>query len=1062
VRPEDSIRVGRIVRVLHEFVRPGRRGQTVPVDVSAFHVHGEPIPAEEAFKAEYQPFAIGSPWGPAWDTTWFHVFGTVPTGWTGLQVALGFSIGNAGSTGFGAESLVWRDGRPVQGLSPNHREYLITPDAIGGEAVDLFVEAAANPPSPFGANPWPMLAPEPDGSPLFTLRQADLHVRDPEFEAFWHNFRVLVEMLPELPDDGPQFARLCAGLERACNSLQLPDISNSWQLAQPILEELLSVRPAPNAHSVSIVGHAHLDTAWLWPLRETVRKCARTFSTVLELMDQYPEYRFAVSQAQHLAWMRDHYPDLWERMKARMAEGRLEPTGSMWVEADCNIPSGESLVRQIVYGKQFYLDELGIETNDVWLPDVFGYSAALPQIMRRSGIQWFLTQKLSWNQYNVLPHHSFLWEGIDGSRVFTHFPPADTYNGNVSVRELRLAVDNFKDHERATRSLYLFGWGDGGGGPTSEMLESARRLADIDGLPRLTMEGPRAFFTEAEKEIRDPAVWAGELYLELHRGTYTTQARTKLANRRAEFALREAELWSSLVPGSPYPGDQLDGLWKLLLLHQFHDIIPGSGIHWVYDDASRDHAHILDEAGELADDALARLTDAIDTTGTEHPVVVFNSLSHARSELIAVQAPGDLTVAVGDSGTTGPIQRDAEGRAVFQVSVPACGYRVYDLISGNSPAIGGVTAGPRHLENDYLRVELDDQGLLSSIVDKSESRQVLAPGARGNRFQLHPDYPNFYDAWDIDRFAFDQIVDLDQVESIDLIEHGPLRAGIRVIRRFGDSHLTQVIRLDSGSRWIQFDTEVEWHETNRLLKVAFPVAVRSLRATYEIQFGHVERPTHANTSWDLARFEVCAHRWADLSEPGYGVALLNDSKYGYDISGNVIRLSLLRATTWPDPVADRGHHRFTYRLLPHRDDLRDAGVVDAGYDLNVPIRAVPTLPHPGSASANTSLISVDAPHVVVETVKRSNDGSGALVVRMYEAWGRRGPVTLQIPWDIQRAVVCDLLERETAEAATDGSSVTVEISPFEITTLKIEPVPTGRAADIREGITAPPREGRLQ
>jgi alpha-mannosidase len=1016
------------------------------VDVAAFHVRGEPIPADQAFGADYQPFPVGGSWGPPWGTTWFHLRGTVPVEWAGREVALGFSIGNAGSTGFGAESLVWRDGRPVQGLSPNHREHLLTASATGGEKIDLFVEAAANPPSPFGVNPWPLLLPEPDGAPLFTLQQADLHVRDRAFDEFWHDFRVLVDLLMELPDDEPHFARLCAGLDRACNLLQLPDLSDSWQLAHPMLKELLAERPAPGTHVVSMVGHAHLDTAWLWPLRETVRKCARTFSTVLELMDRYPEYRFAVSQAQHLAWMRDHYPDLWDRMKVRIAEGRLEPTGSMWVEADCNIPSGESLVRQILYGKRFYLDELGIETNDVWLPDVFGYSAALPQIMQRSGIRWFLTQKLSWNQYNVLPHHSFLWEGIDGSRVFTHFPPADTYNGVVSVRELRFAVQNFKDHERATRSLYLFGWGDGGGGPTAEMLESARRLADVDGVPRLTMEGPRAFFTDAEAEIRDPAVWVGELYLEYHRGTYTSQAATKRGNRRAEYALRDAELWSSLAAGTSYPGRQLEDIWKLLLLHQFHDIIPGSGIHWVYDDTSRDHGRILAEAGSLADDALDRLTDAIDTSDTGHPVVVFNSLSHARTELITLEAPGDVTAAVGDSGVPGPVQRDEEGRAIFEVTVPACGYQVYDLVPVDPQAVGGAAAGPRSLENNHLRVEIDEQGLLSSVFDKSAGREVLAPGARGNRFQIHPDYPNFYDAWDIDRFAFDQVLDLDEVESVEPVEPGPLRAGIRVTRRFGDSLLTQVVRLDADSRWVQFDTEVEWHESNRLLKVAFPVDVRSLRATYEIQFGHVERPTHANTSWDVARFEVCAHKWADLSEPGYGVALLNDSKYGYDISGNVIRLSLLRAPTWPDPVADRGHHRFTYRLLPHRGDLRDAGVVDAGYDLNVPLRAVSTAPHPGAAGTSASLISVDAAHVVVETVKMTDDASGALVVRMYEAWGRRGPVTLRLPWDIRRAAITDLLEREVGEIPVHGASVTFDVSPFQVTTLRIEPLASERAS----------------
>jgi alpha-mannosidase len=747
--------------------------------------------------------------------------------------------------------------------------------------------------------------------------------------------------------------------------------------------------------------------------------------------------------------MRDHYPDLWERMKVRIAEGRIEPTGSMWVEADCNIPSGESLVRQIVYGKQFYRQELGIETEDVWLPDVFGYSAALPQIMRRSGIRWFLTQKLSWNQYNVLPHHSFLWEGIDGSRVFTHFPPADTYGGTVSVRELRYGVRNFKDHDRATRSLYLFGWGDGGGGPTSEMLESARRLADLDDLPRLTMEGPRAFFTQAEADLRHPAVWAGELYLELHRGTYTSQAATKLGNRRAEFALRQAELWTALAPDLPYPADRLEDLWKTLLLHQFHDIIPGSGIHWVYDDTALAHRRILTEARSLADGALARMAEGVDTSTTRYPVVVFNPLSHPRTELVSVEAPHDLTAALGPSGAPGPVQRDPEGRAVFEVTVPPCGYQLYDLVPADTAPVGGVTAGPRSLENEHLRVDLDDQGLVSSIVDKAAGRQVLAPGERGNRFQLHPDYPNFYDAWDIDRFTFDQVVDLDDVESVEVVEHGPLRAGIRVSRRFGDSEITQVIRLDAGAHWIQFDTEVEWHETNRLLKVAFPVDVRSLRATYEIQFGHVERPTHANTSWDVARFEVCAHKWADLSEPGYGVALLNDCKYGYDISGNVIRLSLLRATTWPDPVADRGHHRFTYRLYPHEGDLRQAGVVDAGYDLNVPLQPVTTAAHPGTGDARVSLVSVDVPHVVVDVVKRSEDRSGALVVRLYEAWGRRGPVTIRVPWDIRRAALTDLLEREVDEIPSRGPTVTFDTSPFQITTLRIEPGIPAEAAPAR-------------
>jgi len=1039
VRPEDSIRAGRIVRVLHEFVRPRRHGPSVTLEVAAHHLHGEPVAPAEALAADYVPFAVGEAFGPAWGTTWFRLRGAVPPEWAGAEVALGFAIGNAGSTGFGAESLLFEDGRAIQGLSPNHREHVVTTAAAGGEQVEYFVEAAANPSPPFGTNPWPLLLAEPDGAPRFTLARADLHVRDPEFERFFDDLRVLVELLGELDDTDPHHARLVAGLDRACNLLELPDLGDSWRRAQPLLTGLLSERAAPGTHRVSIVGHAHLDTAWLWPLRETVRKCARTFSTALDLMDRYPEYRFVVSQAQHLAWMRDRYPEIWERMLPRIAEGRLEPTGSMWVEADCNIPSGESLVRQIVYGKRFYLDEFGIETNDVWLPDVFGYSAALPQIMARSGIRWFLTQKLSWNQYNVLPHHSFLWEGIDGSRVFTHFPPADTYGGNMSVRELRFGVANFKDHERATRSLYLFGWGDGGGGPSAEMLESARRLGDLDGLPKLTMEGPRRFFTEAEAEIEDPAVWAGELYLELHRGTYTSQAATKAGNRRGELALREAELWSGTAPGPGYPAAELEELWKLLLLHQFHDIIPGSGIHWVYQDTARDHARVLDGAERLSAAALAVHAAGIDTAGAERPVIVFNSLSHERRELVALEAPGPVGGVVGPGGEHGATQRDRSGRVLFEATVPPCGYARYDLVATVADPAPRVTATNGVLENERLRIELDDAGLLASVLDKSAGRQVLAPGSRGNRFQLHPDYPNFYDAWDVDRFSFDQVEDVDGLESVEVVEDGPLRAGLEVVRRFGESRISQVIRLAAGAPFVEFETVVDWHETNRLLKVAFPVDVRSLRATYEIQFGHVERPTHANTSWDVARFEVCAHKWADLSEPGYGVALLNDAKYGYDIRGNVIRLSLLRAPTWPDPVADRGTQRFCYRLLPHAGDLRSAGVIDAGYDLNVPLRPVRVDPSPGTAAPVASLLSVSSPNAVIETVKRADGDPRALVVRMYEAWGRRGPVTLRAPWPIARATATDLLEREQRAVAADGDAVTVELAPFEIATLKLEP-----------------------
>jgi alpha-mannosidase len=731
-------------------------------------------------------------------------------------------------------------------------------------------------------------------------------------------------------------------------------------------------------------------------------------------------------------------------MREKVASGQLEPVGSMWVEADCNIPSGESLVRQVLHGKRFFAQELGRDTTEVWLPDVFGYPGSLPQIMRQAGIDRFLTQKLSWNQYNVLPHHSFVWEGIDGSRVFTHFPPADTYNGDASVAELAHAVRNFKDHDRATRSLYVYGHGDGGGGPTAGMIESLRRLADLEGAPRVELEAASSFFDKAVADIDDPAVWVGELYLELHRGTYTTQAATKRGNRTGELALREAELWASLAPRpwSAYPAERLDRAWKTLLLHQFHDIIPGSGIHWVYEDTARDHAQVAAEAGAVTDDAVAVLADAIDTAGLSSPVVVLNPLSHDRADIVSLPRydRDEPLVAIGPDGEQSPVQVAADGALLFRASVPSCGHSVYDLVTGaGDPAPGSeLEIDERGLDNSRLRVRWDDDGLLTSVWDKSADREVLAPGARGNVLQLFEDYPNFYDAWDVDRFTLEHPVDVTTLDELAVTERGPHRASVRMTRSFGESRVTQTISLAAGSGRLDFVTTVDWHESRRLLKVAFPVDVRSQRATYEIQYGHVERSTHTNTSWDLARFEVCAQRWADLSEPGYGVALLNDCKYGYDIQSNVMRLSLLRAPGWPDPQADRGMQRFTYALLPHPGGLRDGRVVEAGHELNVPLRAVPTASHTGQQPRRASFLRVDRPGVVIDAVKKAED-TDALVVRLYEAWGQRGPVRLTCAASVAGVKRADLLERAQDGVETDrDGSIPLRLRPFEIVTLLLE------------------------
>lgn len=1020
--PEDRGRArNRIDLVLKQLVRPAIFGDRVPFGVSAHHVRGEPISVSEARDREYEPFEIGQSWGGAWDTTWFRMRAPIPREWQGSEVSALVDLGGAGMVGFTAEGLVWDGDQPRQGLHLKHREYVVARPAAGGELIDLLIEAAANPIPPWGTSPWPLLMPDVEGPPIYRLDQAELAVVRRDVEALYLDLRVLAQLLDALPADAPRASEVFRALESACDVLTKDDVVACVSAARAELAPVLASPAAPDAHRVSAIGNAHIDTAWLWPTRETKRKCARTFANALRLMDEYPEYRFSASQAQQYTWMKENYPPLYERICEQVKAGRFEPVGSMWVEADCNIPSGESLVRQIVHGKRFFLDEFDRETTDLWLPDVFGYSAALPQILAAAGISSFLTQKMSWSDVNRFPHHTFWWEGIDGTRILTHFPPADTYGGDMSVGELAKGVRQFAQHAESKHSLYPFGFGDGGGGPTRAMLESARRLADLEGAPRVEIDTVASFWEKVRAEPSDLPVWVGELYLEYHRGTYTTNGAIKRANRRNEQALRAAELWSvaAAAPGgdwSAYQADALDEAWKLLLLNQFHDIIPGSSIHWANEDCLRDHERIAALTARVTANAQETIVAQVDTSGMTRPYVVFNAASHDRRELLEMEIDGEAVLA--------------------PVAVPACGYATIDLDRVQRPTSDGLKVADRLLENELLRVTWDDDGLLTSVFDKEHDREVLAPGGRGNVFQLHEDLPRDFDAWNVDLDYFDRRVDLTGVTSITVVERGPLRGAVRFVREFGASTITQTMRLASGSRRLEFDTEVDWHERHRFLKVAFPVDVHANHATYEIQFGHLERPTHTNTSWDVARFEVCAQRWADLGEPGYGVALINDCKYGYDIHGNVMRLSLLRAPGWPDPETDQGAHRFAYALFPHPGDLREAGVVAEAEAFNVPLTALPAPPGVGTRSPHASVVTVDRPNVTVEAVKKA-DRRDAVVVRLCEVWGARGPVRLSMDPPVRTAVHTDVLEREIAPLAITDGRVRLDLHPFELITLEL-------------------------
>ncbi|WP_019204079.1 glycoside hydrolase family 38 C-terminal domain-containing protein [Tsukamurella sp. 1534] len=991
----------RLDRFVNGFLNGAVYGETAPVTVTAWAAPGEPVPFAEAARQEFTPIVEGTPWGAPWSTLWLHVTGAPPAAWaadgaraTELRVELGFT----GGPGFNAEALVYRaDGTVVKGVSPFNAHVPLEP----GERVDLYIEAAANPdlggdfvsPTPLGDRTT-----AGDG-PLYWLGRIELAQRDLAVWELQQDVWTLNGLMHELPFDLPRRHEVLRALERMLDAVDPHDVPGTAAAGRAELAGALE-RPAyASAHRVSAVGHAHIDSAWLWPVRETARKCARTFANVVDLMDRDPEFRFACSSAQQFAWVKERYPDLYERIREKVAEGRFVPVGGMWVEADTNMPGGEAMARQFVQGKRFFLEEFGVDTPEAWLPDSFGYSAAMPQIVAAAGSRYFLTQKLSWNQTNRMPHSTFLWEGIDGTALFTHFPPVDKYNSDLSGADLARAQKNYREQGAGTCSLVPFGWGDGGGGPTREMLAAARRTASLEGSPTVSIESPAAFFARAEAEYVSPPRWSGELYLEFHRGTYTSQANTKQGNRRSEHLLREAELWATTATvrtGSAYPAAELEEIWRLVLLQQFHDILPGSSIAWVHQDAERNYAAVAKRLERIIGTALEALANG------------------------------------GDAGAQ-PISASTGRRLVFNAAphprdgVPALGAAFVDVASPLAPTAEG--DGFR-LDNGVVSALVDARGLLVSLVDTATGREAMA--APGNLLQVHRDIPNHWEAWDIDSFYRRDVTDL--------VEAGSVAVGgdaVVVRRTFGDSTITQRITLRAGSPALDIETEIDWHETQKLLKLAFPLDVHADRSAAETQFGHVFRPTHANTSWDAAKFEICAHRWVHVGEAGYGVAVANDSTYGHDIGRHtgedgatrtVVRLSLLRAPRYPDPQADRGRHVLSASVRPGAA-IGDA--VEEGYRRNLSPRIVD-----GAATLVEPLVAVDDPAVVVESVKLAEDGSGDVVVRLYESRGGRADATVTAAFPHDGAVFTDLLERPLDGTDLGTGAVRVALRPFMIATLR--------------------------
>ena len=790
----------------------------------------------------------------------------------------------------------------------------------------------------------------------------------------------------------------------------------------------------------SCIGHTHIDVAWLWTVAQTREKVARSFSTVLKYMDEYPEYKFMSSQPALYQFLKERYPETYEKIKERVKEGRWEPEGGMWVEADCNLTSGESLVRQFLYGKKFFKDEFGIDSRILWLPDVFGYSGALPQIMKKSGIKYFMTTKLAWNQINKVPYDTMMWRGIDGSEIFTHLittlgvgqSEADfftTYNGMLHPDAILGGWHRYQNKDINNDILIAFGYGDGGGGPTREMLETSKRMEKgIRGIPKVRQEFAGNYFEELEERVegnKSLPVWEGELYFEYHRGTYTSMGRNKRSNRRCEQLLMDAELLEVLTGTSEK--EEMDKIWRTVLLNQFHDILPGSSIAEVYEVTKKEYAEIESRLAEMIAEKLNLLMD-----GGQDKISVFNTLGFDRNDVVSL---GDCHAAAltDESGKIYPVQETAQGAVAYITDIPAKGGKTLQLLDTVKEEASRIQITENGIETPFYRISIDENGLFTSIYDKECDREVLKAGEKGNLLRMYEDKPMHYDCWDIDMYYSEKYWDAEKADKIQWTEEGPVRATLEIQRTISNSVIKQKIHFYADSRRIDFSTWVDWKEHQHLLKVHFPVNIHSDEATFEVQFGNLKRKIHGNTSWDEARFESCGQKWMDISEGHYGVSLLNDCKYGYSAKDSNIALTLIKSGIEPNKTADQEEHVFTYALYPHKEMWSAAGTVQEAYKLNQPAYATKgELKNTGK-----SFISTDKDNIIIETVKPAENGDG-MIVRLYDCENSLTKATLTFAEGMLESVEeCNLMEEKEADIEACGNSFTVSVKPYEIKTYRV-------------------------
>ncbi|KAI9473459.1 MAG: galactose mutarotase-like domain-containing protein [Benjaminiella poitrasii] len=1015
------------------------------------------ISFKEAVAQKFQDFKLGDRnFGPSWSTHWFHISIVIPQEMDNQEIILQWDMG--------CEGLVWsKDGIPLQGLTGGsdqaRHEFIVTKHAKSKETFELYIEAACNGMFGVGANDA-MVA---DPNRYFSLTTADLVVANKPIQTLYHDLTVLRGIAYDTDQDSSRARQALWVINEVINNY-IGDDENAIQDCLQLTHEFLRAQNGSGQHQITAVGNCHIDTAWLWPYDETKRKIARSWSSQLRLMDVYPDYVFTGSQVQQYEWLKELYPTLFQKIQEAEKTGQWEIIGGSWVEHDTNMPSGESLCRQMLLGQKFYEKHFGKRTKVFWLPDSFGYSAQLPQILKESGCDYFFTQKLSWNNINKFPLSTFWWTGIDDTRILAHLTPAETYTASVTPSELYKCSRNNHDLESSNQSLLVYGHGDGGGGPTTEMLERLKRMRNVDGLPSAKPGSATDFFVNLEKNSDRLQAYKGELYLEFHRGTYTTQSMVKKGNRKGEIIIRDVEILATAAKvlsneigtDYSYPTKELTRLWKLLCLNQFHDCLPGSAINLAYVDVHKFHREIITECSLLRHASQSFLIEernndpcsitSDDDSQLRHGVIVFNTLPWPRSEVII--SPEKHT-----KFTNQQWKEDYEYLQVINVPGLGASSYVYSTSSEDFQAIPPEKAAQAYitkkghfvLENTNLKATFTANGQLVELIDKNSDRGNLIPNhSRGNVLQLYEDVPTYWDAWDIEIYHLQKFVDLEGQNTLKIISSGPFKAELKFTHKISDvSHIEQIISLTCMGERLEFENFVDWHESHQCLKVEFNWDIVTDYATYDIQYGVIRRSTHYNTTIDSAKFEVCGHKFADLSEANYGIALINDCKYGYSTHGNTQRLSLLRSPKGPDEHADMGQHKFKYAIYPHKGDYASSRVMQTALEFNIPMTIRYVKGHPfRRGEVVPSLFSIEhSSQIIIDTVKLAEDDNNKgkhIILRVYEAYGGKSSAILKSYFNIKRIQVSNVLEDDLCQELKrkdDGFAITLKA--FQIVTLKV-------------------------